>query len=175
MIRLANFRDVDGIERIYDGIHTAQEQGVLNTGWVRGVYPVRKTALDAIARGDLFVMEIAGEIVASAIINQIQVDVYSDCTWQYPAKEGEVMVLHTLTVNPNCAGKGYGTEFVRYYERYALSHGCPYLRMDTQQKNIAARKLYQKLGYCERGIVQCEFNGIPGVQLVCLEKKLSFQ
>lgn len=172
MIRLANIYDVDEIEKIYDGIHTAQEQGVLNTGWVRNVYPVRKTALDAIARGDLFVMEEENRIVASAIINQIQVDVYSDCTWQYPAKEGEVMVLHTLTVDPNCAGKGYGTEFVRYYERYALAHGCSYLRMDTQQKNIAARKLYQKLGYCERGIVHCVFNGIPGVQLVCLEKKL---
>lgn len=172
MIRLANFADVDAIEKIYDEIHTAQEQGVLNTGWARGVYPVRKTALDAVDRGDMFVMEEAGRIVASAIINQIQVDVYSGCPWQYPAKEDEVMVLHTLTVPPNCAGKGYGTEFVRYYEAYAMAHGCPYLRMDTQQKNLAARKLYQKLGYCERGIVPCTFHGIPDVQLVCLEKKL---
>lgn len=172
MIRLANFADVDAIEKIYDEMHTAQEQGVLNTGWVRGVYPVRKTALDAVDRGDMFVMEEAGRIVASAIINQIQVDVYSGCPWQYPAKEDEVMVLHTLTVPPNCAGKGYGTEFVRYYEAYAVAHGCPYLRMDTQQKNLAARKLYQKLGYFERGIVQCSFHGIPGIQLVCLEKKL---
>lgn len=109
MIRLANCTDVDAIDKIYDGIHTAQEQGVMITGWARGVYPVRKTALDAITRGDLFVMEKAGKIVASAIINQIQVDVYSDCEWQYPAKEDEVMVLHTLTVDSDCAGKGYGT------------------------------------------------------------------
>ena len=172
MVRLGSIRDVDRIERIYDGIHTAQEQGLLITGWIRDVYPVRKTALDAIARGDLFVMEKEGQIVASAIINQTQMDAYSDCLWQYPAKDTEVMVLHTLTVDPNCAGKGYGTEFVRYYEAYALAHGCPYLRMDTQQKNKAARKLYQKLGYREQGIVPCVFNGIPGVQLICLEKKL---
>ena len=35
-----------------------------------------------------------------------------------------------------------------------------------------ARAMYQKLGYEERGIVPCVFNGIPGVQLVCLEKYL---
>lgn len=32
--------------------------------------------------------------------------------------------------------------------------------------------MYQKLGYEERGIVPCVFNGIPDVQLVCLEKYL---
>ena len=44
--------------------------------------------------------------------------------------------------------------------------------MDTNSKNQAARKLYAHLGYWESGIVDCSFNGIPGVALVCLEKKL---
>ena len=39
-------------------------------------------------------------------------------------------------------------------------------------KNTRTRGLYQKLGYEEVGIVKCEFNGIPNVQLVCLEKYL---
>lgn len=46
------------------------------------------------------------------------------------------------------------------------------LRMDTNEQNIIARELYRKLGYLEAGIVPCEFNGIPGVNLVLLEKKL---
>lgn len=50
--------------------------------------------------------------------------------------------------------------------------GCPYLRMDTNARNKTARKLYAGLGYWEAGIMPCVFNGIPGVQLVCLEKKL---
>lgn len=58
------------------------------------------------------------------------------------------------------------------YEQYALDHGCPCLRMDTNARNTAARKLYARLGYWEAGIVPCNFNGIPGVQLVCLEKVL---
>ena len=49
---------------------------------------------------------------------------------------------------------------------------CRELRIDTNAINQRARAMYQKLGYEERGIVPCVFNGIPGVQLVCLEKYL---
>ena len=82
------------------------------------------------------------------------------------------MVLHTLVVDPHIKGHGYGTAFVNYYEQYAEEHGCRFLRMDTNVINASARKLYAKLGYKEPGIVPCVFNGIPNVQLVCLEKKL---
>ena len=82
------------------------------------------------------------------------------------------MVLHTLVVEPKSGGHGYGSAFVDFYEKHALEQGCPYLRMDTNEKNAAARRLYARLGYKEIGIVDCEFNGIAGVHLVCLEKSL---
>ncbi len=44
--------------------------------------------------------------------------------------------------------------------------------MDTNAKNQAARSLYRKLGYTEIGIVPCNFNGIEGIFLVLLEKKM---
>ena len=59
------------------------------------------------------------------------------------------------------------------YEDYARAHGCHYLRMDTNERNRTARALYAKLGYREPGIVDCAFNGIPEVRLVCLEKTLT--
>ena len=46
-------------------------------------------------------------------------------------------------------------------------------RMDTNERNQAARALYARLGYSEPSIVDCVFNGIPGVRLVCLEKTLT--
>ena len=82
------------------------------------------------------------------------------------------MVLHTLTIDPNTGGKGYGKAFAAFYEQYARENGCSYLRMDTNARNKTARKMYAGLGYWEAGIMPCVFNGIPGVQLVCLEKKL---
>ncbi len=59
-----------------------------------------------------------------------------------------------------------------FYEDYARDHGCRDLRMDTNERNAAARRLYHNLGYQEVSILPCEFNGIPGVNLVCLEKLL---
>ena len=82
------------------------------------------------------------------------------------------MVLHTLVVRPDLAGRGYGRQFVAFYEQYARERGCPCLRLDTNERNAAARRLYAKLGYREAGIIPCVFNGIGGVNLVCLEKKV---
>lgn len=173
MIRKARAEDMDRIEEIYERILAKQDTGEAYTGWIRGVYPTQRTAEDSLRAGDLFVMEDGGRIVAAARINQEQVPAYQEAAWSDPGLPGEqVMVLHTLVVDPGFSGKGYGSQFVKYYEAYALEQGCSCLRMDTNAGNGAARRLYARLGYREAGIVPCEFNGIPNVQLVCLEKTL---
>ena len=160
-IRRATERDIDAVAAIYAHIHEQEQAGKTTIGWLPGVYPVRGTAEAALARGDLFVYEEEDRALAAAIINQTQVDAYADGKWAYPAKD-----------EPSAGGRGIGRAFVAFYERYAREHGCTVLRMDTNAKNAAARRLYQKLGYAEPDIVPCTFNGIPGVQLVLLEKKL---
>ena len=82
MIRKAQEADIDSIEKIYNRIHDGEEKGLTTIGWIRNVYPIRKTAEDALGRGDLFVMEEENQIVASAVINQIQVDVYKNADWK---------------------------------------------------------------------------------------------
>ena len=172
MIRLAAMGDLDAIDAIYQDIHDGEEAGRTTIGWIRSVYPTRATAETSIRAGDMFVMEEDGRIVAAAKINQEQVPEYADAHWSADAPPEQVMVLHTLVVSPGEAGRGCGTRFVAWYEEYALAHGCPYLRMDTNERNKAARALYARLGYREPGIVDCVFNGIPGVRLVCLEKTM---
>lgn len=89
-----------------------------------------------------------GKICATARINQEQVLEYADGNWLYSdASDDEIMVLHTLVVDPQIAGHGYGKAFVSFYEQYAKEHNCPYLRMDTNEINAAARRFYAKLGF----------------------------
>ena len=171
-IQKAQSCDIDGISAVYDAVHKAEEAGRMTVGWARGVYPTADTARAALARGDLFVMKEGKRIVGAAIINQTQVDVYAGAPWRHDAPEDQVMVLHTLAIDPGEAGRGYGSAFVAYYERYAKAQRCRYLRMDTNEKNARARAMYQRLGYAEIGIVPCVFNGIEGVKLVLLEKRL---
>lgn len=172
MFRKATADDIDAIAAIYQRIHAEEEAGRSSTGWLRDVYPVRATAEQAVALGDMFVDEREDGILACGRINREQVDVYADVPWQYEAGEEQVMVLHTLVVDPAAKGKGLGSAFVGFYEQYARDNGCPCLRIDTNQRNLRARALYARLGYREAAIMPCEFNGIPGVGLVCLEKWL---
>ena len=171
-IRKASSSDIDAIAAIYDNIHTEEEAGRVSIGWVRGIYPSRTTAEEALARNDLFIAEADGKAVGTAVINQIQVDIYKDAPWQYDVPDDEIMVLHTLVIDPFTKGKGYGSAFVEFYEKYALENGCAYLRMDTNVLNAAARKFYDHRGYKEIAVAPCRFNGIPDVDLVLLEKKL---
>ena len=174
-IRKARETDILAIAGIYDRILAKEEAGQATIGWARGIYPTEDFARNALAADDLFVLEDGGIVCATARINHEQVPEYAGGDWLYSdAPESEIMVLHTLVVDPQSAGLGYGRAFVAFYEQYAKEHGCPYLRMDTNAINTAARRFYAKLGFRESGIVGCTFNGIPGVRLVCLEKKLDF-
>ena len=140
--RKADMKDIASVASIYQKIHEEEQKGRLKIGWLPDVYPVENTARDAFERQELFVFEEEGKIKASAIINQSQVDVYAGGTWKYPAKAKEVMVLHTLVVSPDAGRKGIGSKFVDFYEAYARARGCRVLRMDTNEKNVAARSLY---------------------------------
>lgn len=174
MFRKADIRDLAAIAAIYDGIHTQEESGPRQVGWIRGIYPTEDTAGAAIEAGEMYVLEKNGAVVAAGKINKEQMPAYAEVNWQHEAADESVMVLHTLVVSPNAAGNGYGSEFVAEYEAMALQNNCPFLRIDTNAINNRARKMYRKLGYTEAGIIPCVFCGIPNVDLVCLEKKLVF-
>lgn len=171
-IRKASNKDLEAVEKIYEKIHDEEEKGNLCIGWIRGIYPVLQTARDAVARKDLFVLEVNGIVSGAAIINQVQVDAYAKGKWMHEARDEDVCVLHTLVISPDAAGKGYGRAFVKFYESYAKDIGCVELRMDTNEKNIAARTMYKKLGYTEVDMVPTVFNGIPDVHLILLEKRI---
>lgn len=172
ILRKAEARDLDAIESIYNKILLKEEEGEVTTGWERGIYPRRETAEAALKKEEIFVIEDERELVGAGIINKEQVDVYAKAKWKFAAKDSEVMVLHTLVINPDKSGRGYGKRFVDFYEDYAREKGCKYLRMDTNVKNKPARSLYKKLGYEEIDCLPCLFNGLEGVNLILFEKKL---
>ena len=173
MIRKATLDDLDAISAIYDAIHDREEAGLAVIGWNRAIYPTRASGEASIRAGDMYVLEEEGRVLAAAKINQKQEESYAQGTWTHEAAESEVLVLHTLVVHPEAAGRGIGKRFVAFYEECAARMACPYLRMDTNARNAAARALYRKLGSTEVSIVPCVFNGIAGVNLVLLEKTLA--
>jgi 3-methyladenine DNA glycosylase AlkD/GNAT superfamily N-acetyltransferase len=174
--RKATSDDLEDIVRIYDRSHDAEEAGFTTTGWKRGIYPVRSVAEASLERGDMYVAELTDEdhpdpwVIATGVINQIQVDVYAECDWIYKGPDDDVSVLHTLAVDPDARGMGAGPAFVRFWEDLAAEEGCSILRIDTNALNKRARRMYAKLGYIESGVVPTVFNGLKNVDLVMMEK-----
>ena len=112
MIRKATPADLNAVDRLYGEIHDAKEAGLIPVIWRRGIYPSHETALEALERNDLFVLEAGGRIVGSAVINQVQDGVYAGAPWQYDVPDDQVCVLHTLMVSPSEFGKGYARSFL---------------------------------------------------------------
>ena len=52
-IRKATEADISAVAAIYDALLDREEQGLLSTGWTRGVYPTEQTAWDALDAGTL--------------------------------------------------------------------------------------------------------------------------
>ncbi len=173
MFRRATVQDIAAIAGIYEDIHTIEEKGPRQIGWIRSIYPTEETARQAIEAGEMYVLEKNGKVIAAGKINKEQMPAYAEVNWEYRAEDEQVMVLHTLVVSPKEQGKGYGWEFVAEYEAMAMKNGCPVLRIDTNAINSTARRMYKKLGYREAGVIPCVFCGIPNVDLVCLEKRLA--
>ncbi|MBR3334160.1 MAG: GNAT family N-acetyltransferase [Clostridia bacterium] len=172
MIRKATEADLNGVLRLYDEMHDAQEAGLICTNWKRGIYPSRVTAIAALERNNLFVTEENGRIIGSGIINHAQLEIYAGAAWEHTVPDEQVCVLHTMMISPAESGKGHARDFLAFYEQYALEHSCPELRIDTSEINTPARAMYRKHGYHEIGIATQELNGIPNVSLVMLEKYL---
>ena len=170
--RKAQEKDIQRIWEIYLENHMEEEAGRAVIGWNRNIYPTKATAEEALSRDDLFVLEDESGVMGTAVINQEQMDVYPKGNWQYDVPDCEIMVLHTLVISTKASRKGYAKKFVDFYENYAKEQGCCHLRMDTNERNVRARAMYEKLGYKEIGIVPCVFHSMTGINMVLLEKKL---
>lgn len=172
-IRKGLSADLEAVCKVYDSIHAATERGDLATGWVKGVYPVKATAREALTRANLFVVDADGQTAGTGIINKIQLEVYRKAHWQYVAPDEKIMVLHTFMIDPVYRRLGLGKKFIEFYENYAVYNKCNCLRLDTNALNAGARAFYKNLGYREAGVFECEFNNLGLVKLVMIEKELT--
>jgi ribosomal protein S18 acetylase RimI-like enzyme len=55
--------------------------------------------------------------------------------------------LYSIAVKPDFRGQGIAQNFIEQCERAALDQGFTTLRLEVREDNIAAIKLYEKLGY----------------------------
>ncbi|PWM21551.1 MAG: GNAT family N-acetyltransferase [Collinsella tanakaei] len=172
-IRQAKAADLAAVEGLYDEVIERLEKGENTTGWFRGWYPTRETALRAIEAGEMYVMYREGALAGSMVLNSIQPDVYHTLEWNVQAQGEEILLVHTLAVSPRFRGKGISTALMDFVEKEAALRGCRCIRFDTSARNIPAIRLYERLGYEFRGTVDLGLTDMPAAgydEFRCYEK-----
>lgn len=144
---LASISHIEEIDALYDSITSHLSENTNYAGWIKGVYPVRKTAEDAIEDKNMFILTLYEKLVASVILNDIQPKSYDTLNWGINAQGKEVLVIHTLCVHPDILGKGIASKLIDSIENYAKSINAKTIRFDTHIGNIPATSLYLKKGY----------------------------
>ena len=162
-IEKATIEDLGEVSALYDALNDYLATHTNYTGWLKGIYPNGETALNGINKKELFVMRQEGKVVGTMILNHDQEAAYKEGNWSRVLKEEEVIVVHTLAIHPEYAGKGIGTQLLEFAKSYSLEKGMKAIRLDTSIGNTPAQMLYEKCGYIETGVVDLKL-GIEGLK-----------
>ena len=154
--------DLDELERLYDNLNSYLEFSTNYPGWAKGIYPIRETAVNGIQNDNLFVLKINHEIAGSIILNHEPEKAYAQLTWGIEADYRDVIVIHTLVVNPKYIKSGVGKQLMDFAKRYSIEHTMKTIRLDVSIHNTPAISLYEKCGYTYVGTVDLGLN-IPGL------------
>lgn len=160
MIRKAEQRDLDAVEQSYVELLLHEKEHGAYTVWKLGVYPTRATAEKALASGSLYVLEQAGTLCGSIIIDQTQPGEYGQIGWTCRAEPDEVLVVHLLCVRPSKAGHGVGKALVEFAIETGKRRDFRAVRLDTGAQNTPAVALYQKLGFELAGSKAMDIGGV---------------
>ncbi|PXV62325.1 acetyltransferase (GNAT) family protein [Dysgonomonas alginatilytica] len=151
-------KDIDELEALYNDLNDYLEANVNYPGWIKHIYPVRETAIEGIKEDNLFVLRTDGIIAGSVILNNEPEKAYDEVEWGIEAGYDEIIVVHTLVINPKCMQKGVALELMNYAQKYAVKQNMKSIRLDVSVNNVPAIALYEKLGYKYIGTVDLGLN-----------------
>ena len=133
-------------------------------------YPSRDFLHEAIRDGNLYVFTVDGAIIGSVVLDEWQAPEWDAINWQ--ETESPVLVIHALAIEPRLHGRGYGSTLLRACEQLASEHSYGCLRLDVFAGNPAARGLYERHGYQQRGQIQFQSKPTGYQAYACYEKNL---
>lgn len=146
-IRLGTETDIDELERLYDSLNDHLSCTTNYPGWIKGVYPVRDTAVTGILEGSLYVALAQGVIVGSIVLRHEPEPAYRKTRWMADLQDEEVLVIYTLAVHPSYLSMGIGRELIVFAEQQARRSNVKALRLDVYEDNLPAIQLYEKCGF----------------------------
>ena len=146
-IRKGTARELDELAALYNAVCDALAAGTNDPGWRRGIYPTREDAERGVAAEELYVAVEQGAIVGTMILRQGQEPGYRTARWGRELTDSEVLTVYTFAVHPSHPDKEEGAAMLAFAERLAAAQGKKALRLDDNEKNTPAMRLYEKCGF----------------------------
>lgn len=173
-IRLATPEDRKAILGTYEELFAHEREVGSTTNWREGLYPSERVPDTAIPAGQMYVLDDAGVIRASMMLNTDEGPGYGEVEWVYPANAaaGEVLVIHTLVVAPSSARRGLGKLMLDFALNHGRELGCKVCRIDTWVGNEPALRFYERNGFRRAGVIHALHWGVIDEDQVLLERRL---
>ncbi|GAB4024529.1 GNAT family N-acetyltransferase [Spirosoma koreense] len=165
-IRLATPADITALLALIKGVVPLM-QASGNFQW-DDHYPNETVFSTDIAKGQLWVADIDGQLAGVAALTEDQEPEYAQVGFDLSQR---AVVTHRLAVDPAFRGQGVAAALLNQAEQIALERGISFLRIDTNSENQVTQKLFPKLGYEYAGAITLSFR--PGLRFLAYEKKLS--
>lgn len=149
--------DIDSIMGILaDGRASLAALGI--DQW-QGGYPHRGVIEADVARGDSYLVEgEEGRVVATAMVGfagERDYDRIERGSWLTACTSADPCygVVHRVAVSSACRGRGAASFLLERAEGLARERGCSSVRVDTHPGNAPMRRLLEKRGYSECGVI----------------------
>lgn len=113
------------------------------------IYPSKADFIADIAKKQLTVGTLDGEIAVIYTLNQECDKAYANGKWKMPGNAFQV--IHRLCVKPSFQNKGIARNALENIEQTLKSSGIKSVRLDAYAGNFCAVKLYKKYGYSTVG------------------------
>ena len=117
--------------------------------------------------GQLYVVELDGELVGAGALTCQQYHEYAQCGLDVSIP---AVCPHRLAAHPKCSGKGIGRVLMLQAEEVCRDKGIDRIRVDTNEVNTAANKLFVNSGYKFVGTITLDMR--PGLKFSCYEKHI---
>lgn len=143
----AGAQDTDEIGLLYDELCDYLSMNVNYPGWMKGIYPARETAAAALETDTLFAVRTGEKIIGTVILNRMPETGYENANWKFQSDYSDVLVIHTLAVHPAYLKSGAGKFTLRSCIDYAKANGIKALRLDVNEGNEPAIRLYETHGF----------------------------
>lgn len=140
--------------------------------WRYKDYPSVNSVEASTARGDQYYCLDGDGICGAFVLNENPEGAYDKAKWTIELKQGEYLVLYTLCIDYELAGRGLGKRAVEYCVDYARKCGYKAVRLDIVPSNIPAIRLYEKCDFILTDRLDLERN-IPEIpEFVVMERVL---